>query len=225
MFAGLYRKTWDQALAGDEAALKMLNRQGAKNSLVARVRTQHKRHGWDTEKWNQQVVDDLSTHALSTADSVVLAIRKGERPRIMDTMLGKVIFPFMSFVFSAHNKILRRHYHKDGVAGVAKVIAYQAPLAFLAAAAANVAAGKQWDEDFKNGVPKSISSIGLFSMPYDLISRGRMGGSFPGFAPVNSAVSLLSGPEDVQSALQDIPGVAVMAPVNLVVGALKQGNE
>ena len=225
VFAGLYRKTWDQALAGDAAALKMLNRQGAKENLIARVRTQHKRHGWDTEKWDQKVVDDLSTHALSTADSVVLAIRKGERPRIMDTMLGKVILPFMSFVFSAHNKILRRHYHKDGVAGVAKVIAYQAPLAFLAAAAANVAAGKQWDEDFKNGVPKSISSIGLFSMPYDLISRGRMGGSFPGFAPVNSAVSLLSGPPDVQSALQDIPGVAVMAPVNLVAGALKQGNE
>lgn len=235
MFAGLYQKTLEEAFGHikadtvnkipNNAAAKKLIDQGMSPDLLGKAALAHKQHGWNMEHWNQALVDELSTHALSTADSVVLAIRKGERPRIMDTMLGKVIFPFMSFVFSAHNKILRRNFHKDGVAGVAKVMAYQAPLAFLAAAAANVAAGKQWDEDFTNGVPKSISSIGLFSMPYDLISRGRMGGSFPGFAPVNSAVQLLSGPPDVQSALQDIPGVAVALPVNILAGALKQGNE
>lgn len=228
MFAGLYQNTWEKVLSKQgkewEANYKILADQGVPDDMIERVQQQYKKHGWAMEKWKPAVSDELSTHALSSADTVVLAMRKGERPRIMDTMLGKVIFPFMSFVFSAHNKILRRNFHKDGVAGVAQVMAYQAPLAFLAASAANVAAGKAWDADYQNGVPKSISAIGLFSMPYDLIARGRMGGAFPGFVPVNNAMELLSGPQDLQSTLQAIPFAGVLAPTNLLLGALKQGD-
>lgn len=227
MFAGLYQKTWEKVLTDTKGnawgnAYDILKSQGVTDPFISLMKNEYDKHGWQMQHWNQNVVDALSTHALSTADSVVLAIRKGERPRIMDTMLGKVIFPYMSFVWSAHNKILRRHYHQDGVAGVAKVMAHQAPLAFLSAAAANVASGKPWDNDFKNGVPKSLSSIGLWTMPYDLISRGRMGGAFPGFAPVNSAVKLLSGPQDALSATQSIPYLGVFAPTNLLLGALKE---
>lgn len=229
MFAGLYQKTLEDAVNGAADAKKLLLDQGMSEEMLRKVKAKYDKYGWDMSKWvqdgfNESLVDDLSTHALSIADSVVLAIRKGERPRVMDSMLGKVVFPFMSFVWSAHNKILRRHYHRDGVAGVAMVMAYQAPMAFLSAAAANVSAGKQWDEDFKSGVPKSLSSIGLFSIPYDLIARGRMGGSFPGFAPVNNAMALIQNPEASYASVQKIPFIGVFAPANLVAGAFNQGD-
>jgi hypothetical protein len=225
MFASIYEDRLASMLKGDATARKYFTESGVNPSTIAKMAEQYSKHGMDIEKWPPNIVDEISTHALTEAESTVLAIRKGEKPRLMDSQLGKAILPFMSFVFAAHNKILRRNFHKDGVAGVAMMLAYQAPMAVLAAAAANVAKGKPWDEKIEQNIPKAMSGIGLMSMPWDLITRGRMGGAFPGFAPVNSAAHLLSGPSSLKDAQQNIPFVGVALPVNLWLGAISDMNK
>lgn len=225
MFASIYEQRLERMLKGDAEATKYFRDSGVSLNTLVRMDAQYAKHGMNIEKWPKKLVDEISTHALSEAESTVLAIRKGERPRLMDSQLGKAILPFMSFVFAAHNKILRRNFHKDGVAGVAMMLAYQAPLAVMAAAAANVAKGKPWDEKLEQNIPKAMSGIGLYSMPWDLITRGRMGGAFPGFAPVNSAASLVSGPSSLKDAQQNIPFLSVMLPVNIVLGAMEDMNK
>jgi len=219
IFAGLYQKRLEAAINGSAEARDLLIKEGLPQYVLEESGRAFKQHGWSMESWNQSLVDDLSTHALSMADTSVLALRRGERPMLMDTNVGKTIFPFMSFVFAAHNKLLRRQFNRDGTLGVAKIMMYQAPLAVVSAAAANVVGGKPWDNELGNGVPKAMSSLGLASIPWDLIYRGRMGGGFTGFAPINSAVELVSNPTDPRNVANNIPFLAVFPAVGLVLSA------
>ena len=224
IFAGLYQKRLEAAINGSAEARTLLIKEGLPEHVLEASGEAFKKHGWAMESWNQGLVDDLSTHALSMADTSVLALRRGERPMLMDTNVGKTIFPFMSFVFAAHNKLLRRQFSRDGVLGVAKIMAYQAPLAVLSAVAANVVGGKDWDADLGNGVPKAMSSLGLATIPWDLIYRGRMGGGFTGFAPINSTVELLSVPDTARGVTDTIPFLAVFPAVGLI-HSLYEGEE
>ncbi len=224
IFAGLYQKRLEAAINGSKEARDLLLKEGLPEDVLANTARDYKRYGWNMEQWNPSTLDDISTHALSMADTSVLALRRGERPMLMDTNVGKTIFPFMSFVFAAHNKLLRRQYNRDGVLGVARIMTYQAPLAVVSAAAANVASGKEWDADLGNGVPKAMSSLGLATIPWDLIYRGRMGGGFTGFAPINSTVELASIPDTPRGVVENIPFLSVFLPVNLMLSAF-EGEE
>lgn len=228
MFAGLYQNALDKAMAagrGSKEFRKFGDDFGFDADVLANVEEAYRVYGRDTRLWTPETLDQLTSNAIANADMIVTAIRKGDRPRFMESTLGKVIFPFMGFAWAAHNKILRKHYAKDGVAGVAMIMAHQAPLAFLAASAANVSAGKAWDADFTNGVPKAMSSTGLFSIPWDFINRGRMGSGYVGFTPFNNAYKLASGEGDLHSTLKLLPGTGAFLGTNLTLGALKsEGN-
>lgn len=225
IFASLYQKRLEDAIKGVGDARDVLLREGLPPEVLEQVQREFTKHGWIMDSWNPSVVDEISTHALSMADTSVLALRAGEKPILMDTTLGKVIFPFMSFVFAAHNKLLRRQFNRDGVVGVAKILLYQTPLAVLAASAANIAGGKEWDEDMGNGVPKAMSALGLASIPWDLIYRGRMGSGFAGFAPINSAMELLSGQDSIRGVSENIPFVAPLLPWNMALGVLESNED
>ncbi len=224
IFASLYQKRLEAAINGSAEARDLLIKEGLPAQVLEASGKHFKQYGWQMEQWDAGVLDELSTHALSMADTSVLALRRGERPMLMDTNVGKTIFPFMSFVFAAHNKLLRRQFNRDGVLGVAKIMTYQAPLAVLSAAAANVVGGKDWDADLGNGVPKAMSSLGLATIPWDLIYRGRMGGGFTGFAPINSTVELASIPDTPRGVVENIPFLSVFLPVNLMLSAF-EGEE
>ena len=224
IFASLYQKRLEAAINGSAEARDLLIKEGLPAQVLDASGKHFKQHGWQMEQWDAGVLDELSTHALSMADTSVLALRRGERPMLMDTNVGKTIFPFMSFVFAAHNKLLRRQFNRDGVLGVAKIMTYQAPLAVLSAAAANVVGGKDWDADLGNGVPKAMSSLGLATIPWDLIYRGRMGGGFTGFAPINSTVELLSVPDTARGVTDTIPFLTVFPAVGLI-HSLYEGEE
>lgn len=224
IFASLYQKRLEAAINGSAEARDLLIKEGLPAQVLEASGKHFKQYGWQMEQWDAGVLDELSTHALSMADTSVLALRRGERPMLMDTNVGKTIFPFMSFVFAAHNKLLRRQYNRDGVLGVAKIMTYQAPLAVLSAAAANVVGGKDWDADLGNGVPKAMSSLGLATIPWDLIYRGRMGGGFTGFAPINSTVELLSVPDTARGVTDTIPFLTVFPAVGLI-HSLYEGEE
>lgn len=224
IFASLYQKRLEAAINGSAEARDLLIKEGLPAQVLEASGKHFKQYGWQMEQWDAGVLDELSTHALSMADTSVLALRRGERPMLMDTNVGKTIFPFMSFVFAAHNKLLRRQFNRDGVLGVAKIMTYQAPLAVLSAAAANVVGGKDWDADLGNGVPKAMSSLGLATIPWDLIYRGRMGGGFTGFAPINSTVELLSVPDTARGVTDTIPFLTVFPAVGLI-HSLYEGEE
>jgi hypothetical protein len=221
IFAALYQKRLESAVQGNAKARQLLIDEGLPVDVLDAAANEFKGKGWSMETWNPNTVDNISTHALSMADTSVLALRRGERPMLMDTNVGKTIFPFMSFVFAAHNKLLRRQLNRDGVLGVAKIMLYQAPLAVLAAAAANIVGGKEWDADMGNGVPKAMSSLGLASIPLDLLYRGRMGGGFSGFAPINSAVELGSIPDTPRGVTENIPFLATFLPINVMLSAFE----
>ena len=225
IFSSLYQKRLEAAINGSIEARDLLIKEGLPPEVFEAASREFKAKGWSMETWSPTISDELSTHALSMADTSVLALRRGERPMLMDTNVGKTIFPFMSFVFAAHNKLLRRQFNRDGVLGVAKIMAYQAPLAVLAAAAANIVGGKAWDTDMGSGVPKAMSSLGLASIPWDLIYRGRMGGGFTGFAPINSTVELAKIPDSARGVVENIPFLAAFLPINVMLSAFEEEDK
>ncbi|MES8785772.1 hypothetical protein U6R20_12270, partial [Cutibacterium acnes] len=84
---------------------------------------------------------------INSMDDAVVRARLGEIPAFAEfSTLGKFLFTFRRFVAATHNKTLVNTINRDGVLGMATLMAYQYPLAFLATAANNVISGKGFDD-------------------------------------------------------------------------------
>lgn len=178
-------------------------------------------YGWDMNRWDLSVSDKLSNYALSAADNTVLSIRKGERPRVMDSSYGKVLFAYQSFVFGAHNKILRRAMRKDGVTGVATLLALQLPLATVAAMAANIVDGKDPEDNLSTNIVKSMSTLGLFGWLHSNLDRAELGSSLTSIAPINAVgkvgTKAASGTLEPIDVVKATPMLAVLPPLRMLV--------
>lgn len=187
------------------------------------------KHGLNLKDWPLKAADELLRYTNASIDHTVLAIRKGQRPALLDTQVGKVLMPYMSFVWAAHNQVMRRVYKNDGAAGVAHLMIMQAPLALIAAAAANIVKGKEWDDELQANFTKSMSSLGLASIMMDFVNRGKLGDAPTVFAPVNSAAKLaqvVSGADtSMADVVKNLPILGVTLPVRLVASTLGDNNE
>lgn len=202
-FASVVTKAFEGAAKGSASDLKFLrNKLRMSDELIDAIKTEYKAHGDNINAWNVDTRLAMEQKVLHEGDNVALQIHHGEVPDFLEYgAWGKMIFPFMRFVWGAHNKLLRGTYIRDGALGVAMVLAVQIPLAMAVAQLKQMSAGKEpFDmdkpEDVKEWVRSTVtamSGLGIFSIPMDVIlSEGRNIGSVSVFAPVTKTYGLVS---------------------------------
>lgn len=201
MYASVVTKAFEGASKGVASDIKFLQKRlRMSDELIDVVSKEYKAHGDNINAWDADARLAMEQKVLSEGDNLALQILHGEAPDFMDyTAWGKFLFPFMRFVWGAHNKILRGTYIRDGAAATAMVMAVQFPLAVMVAQLKRASAGEEpYDiddpadlKDLIRSTATAMSSLGLFSVPLDIIlSDGRNLGSVSVFAPITKTYGL-----------------------------------
>lgn len=201
MYASVITKAFAGASKGVASDIKFLQKKlRMSDELIDVVSKEYKAHGDNISAWDADARLAMEQKVLSEGDNLALQILHGEAPDFMDyTAWGKFLFPFMRFVWGAHNKILRGTYIRDGAAATAMVMAVQFPLAVMVAQLKRASAGEEpYDiddpadlKDLIRSTATAMSSLGLFSVPLDIIlSEGRNLGSVSVFAPITKTYGL-----------------------------------
>lgn len=222
MNAALLEQRVSKELAGGTS--DYLERIGMKPEQIAAFRNLYNKHGMDIRKWGANNHDAFMHYMIGAMDHTVLSIRKGQRPMLMDTQVGKIIFPYMSFVWGSHNQIMRRIGQNDGVAGMATIMLMQAPLAVTSGATANIVNGRQWDDNLHEVSLKAMGTLGLGAIAGDLLFRGELGGASTVFAVPNAVATLAKGVAtgDPSKILKSIPGIGVALPARILAGQFSE---
>lgn len=201
MYASVITRAFEGASKGVASDIKFLQKKlRMSDELIDVVSKEYKAHGDNINAWDADARLAMEQKVLSEGDNLALQILHGEAPDFMDyTAWGKFLFPFMRFVWGAHNKILRGTYIRDGAAATAMVMAVQFPLAVMVAQLKRASAGEEpYDiddpadlKDLIRSTATAMSSLGLFSVPLDIIlSEGRNLGSVSVFAPITKTYGL-----------------------------------
>lgn len=201
LYAKVITKAFEGASKGVASDIKFLQKKlRMSDELIDVVSKEYKAHGDNINAWDADARLAMEQKVLSEGDNLALQILHGEAPDFMDyTAWGKFLFPFMRFVWGAHNKILRGTYIRDGAAATAMVMAVQFPLAVMVAQLKRASAGEEpYDiddpadlKDLIRSTATAMSSLGLFSVPLDIIlSEGRNLGSVSVFAPITKTYGL-----------------------------------
>lgn len=201
MYAGVVTKTFEGAAKGTAKDIKFLkDKMRMSDDLIASITTEWNKHGDNINAWDADVRITMEQKTLHEMGNHALSIQHGETPAFLEhTSWGKMVFPFMSFVWGAHNKLLRRTYVRDGALAVAMVLAVQFPMAVVVSNIKRAASGEEpYDLDdatqrkeFIQSLLASMSGLGIFSIPMDIIlSEGRNLGSVAAFAPIGKTMAL-----------------------------------
>lgn len=206
---------------GDAKAAKYFESLNIDKEFGDAIKAQVKAHGTILERWPSDIRDRFTTVMTSATDNVALMVRNGEQPAFTQyTLIGKAIFPYMSFVWGATNKLLRRGYQRDGALGIAQMLIYQAPLSVMVAGASNVINGKDFNKDLMQKTVRTLPMLGAVSMPLDAIMGGEYKGSVTAFGAANSILKLGSeaakGNLNAATIVKNTPGVAVFTPARYI---------
>lgn len=217
MVAGCLEDLTTKFAKGDADAAKYFQSLNLDNEFLQEIKDLTNAHGTVLENWPKSTRDRFTTVMTSATDNVALMIRNGEQPAFTQySQVGKVLFPYMSFVWGATNKLLRRGYNRDGAFGLAQMFIYQAPLAAMVAGTSNVINGKDFNDNLLNKSVRTLPMLGAVSLPIDAIMNGEYKGGFTGVAPVNSMLKLseeaAKGKLTAATIVKNTPGVAVFTP-------------
>lgn len=226
MVASCYQNELEKAIKSGDFATRFETYFSKDDQLL--IQKMHRKYGMETARWDPAIRRKVMIHANDTIDNIILNIRRGERPRFLSSQTGKLIFAYQSFVFAAHNKLMRRITHDDGMLNASMFIAQQAPLAALVSGANNLLSNKPFDEDLATGMATSMSSLGLWSIIVNIMSRGEFGGFSPPIAAVDSMFvqlpqELAAG--DVSGVGKNIPFLSVFMPWRMFVSAITSENK
>lgn len=224
MMAGLVGDTVDDAIRGNDAAFESLQRFGMTPELRARARAAMDADP-DMRMWPDSLRLDMETVAHNMADALVMENRLGELPAWMQfSALGKFILPYMNFVAGTWNKILRRTYANDGLAGVAMMFAYQLPLTTLSSTVALAQGNKEI-------TPQSLSVNVLTQMPLmswlgyavNMMTQGPTN-SIAALGLVDKAysatASLVRGEPDPEQIIRATPFLGIIPGIRIMASAL-----
>ena len=204
MCAAIYEEMLEGAIkSGDFSEFAKMGNIFNKNEIRS-MQAQFKKHGMNITDWtNYRLSQKIVRYAMDMTTNTSLMLRRGERPRFLNTPWGKVAFAYQSFVWGAHNKLLRRFANEGGVAKAALFVASQLPLAILMSSVIQLLKGNDPFKDPEKmavNVGASMSSMGLFAAALDILTRGEVGGTAP---PLGVASTLYQAGVD---ALQGNPG-------------------
>jgi len=204
---------------GVKSSEEYMNSLSVPKAVQDKISKEINTHGLYTDKWDQDLSDYLTSVLIHDVDNMSLMLKRGETPALMRySTTGKILFPFFSFSAAANQKILRQSYRADGVSGVAITMAYQASLATVVAAAANVMDGKTWDEDLASRAVLISPVMGYTGYMFGMLNQGQVGNTPNVFALPNAvgALGKAISEGDAVGAMTQIPGAAISAPVVLL---------
>lgn len=172
-----------QAAKGNVKAQAALERYGIKGQVLEKLRHEVNTNGTSIDKWSSGAWEAVRPSMAKMMDESVLRARIGDMPAFAQfDPVGKFVFSFRSFILTAHNKLLVGRSEREGMIGLATLLAYQYPLAVMATALQNQLAGKKELTD-KELVAKSVAnmgSIGLLSEPVAIVTGERRSAGAPG---------------------------------------------
>ena len=226
LMAGLVGDSIDDAIKGNPKAIQQLRKFGLHDELLAKARAATAENP-DLRAWPHDIRFDMENVASNMADQLVLENRLGELPAFMEfSPIGKVIFPYLSFVAGAWNKLLLRTYHQEGAAGVAMMFAYQAPLAALATTANMALQGK--DLNAKDIVIQTLSNIPLmswFGYALNFMTQGPSNSiaSLGIVDKAHTAISgIISGDASAEQIVKAIPFLSIVPGMRMIGGAMDE---
>ena len=196
--------------------------------LVA-MQQQVQKHGTLMGNWDTTVRARSMNAITSAGDNVVMTIRHGEQPAFVEhSAIGRVLFPYMRYVFGATQKILRRNYNRGSATGIALYMSAAVPLSTLSGMLSNIIQGRDPKEDLVVRTIRALPAMGLASLLADGFIQGSVGGAAPAFAGPNNLFSIAEkakrGELTVEDVLKAVPGVNTFMPTRMLVNSLNEDD-
>ena len=194
---------------------------------IAAATAQVQKHGTVIDNWDAAVKAKMMNTLISATDNIAITIRAGEQPAFIEhSAIGRVLFPYMRYVFGANQKILRRNYKRNGVMGVALYMTAAIPLSVVAGMMSNIIQGRDPEEDLVARTVRSLPGLGVASLAADGFMQGDVGGTAPVFAGPNNLFQLVDklkrGELEVQDVIKAVPGANVLLPTRWLINSTKE---
>ena len=229
IIASAYEDMIQGAVQGNKKFAEYFKSIGMSDELMGKIRKEIDTHGMLVNKWDADVAFDTQRYMSMASDNLAMTVHAGEVPALLEqTVTGKVIFPYMRYAFAGNQKILRRVNARSGLAGVAMLLAAQAPLSAMLAATINVTNGKEWDDNLAIVAMRTATSLGYISQAIDPIASGGFTNSAVVLSPLTSTLRLGKALVNEDSSLYDVTnnvpfmGVSVL---NMAIGVAKSAQE
>ena len=229
IIASAYEDMIQGAVQGNKKFAEYFKSIGMSDELMGKIRKEIDTHGMLVNKWDADVAFDTQRYMSMASDNLAMTVHAGEVPALLEqTVTGKVIFPYMRYAFAGNQKILRRVNERSGLAGVAMLLAAQAPLSAMLAATINVTNGKEWDDNLAIIAMRTATSLGYISQAIDPIASGGFTNSAVVLSPLTSTLRLGKALVNEDSSLYDVTnnvpfmGVSVL---NMAIGVAKSAQE
>ena len=229
IIASAYEDMIQGAVQGNKKFAEYFKSIGMSDELMGKIRKEIDTHGMLVNKWDADVAFDTQRYMSMASDNLAMTVHAGEVPALLEqTVTGKVIFPYMRYAFAGNQKILRRVNERSGLAGVAMLLAAQAPLSAMLGATINVTNGKEWDDNLAIIAMRTATSLGYISQAIDPIASGGFTNSAVVLSPLTSTLRLGKALVNEDSSLYDVTnnvpfmGVSVL---NMAIGVAKSAQE
>lgn len=210
-----------------EASAKYFRSLNMSDTDIAEATAQVQRHGTVIDNWDAAVKAKMMNTLISATDNIAITIRAGEQPAFIEhSAIGRVLFPYMRYVFGANQKILRRNYRRNGVMGVALYMSAAIPLSVVSGMMSNIIQGRDPEEDLVARTIRSLPGLGVASLAADGFMQGDVGGTAPVFAGPNNLFQMVDklkrGELEVQDVLKAVPGANVFLPARWLINSTKE---
>lgn len=210
-----------------QASTKYFKSLNMSDTDIAAATAQVQKHGTVIDNWDAAVKAKMMNTLISATDNIAITIRAGEQPAFIEhSAIGRVLFPYMRYVFGANQKILRRNYRRNGVMGVALYMTAAIPLSVVAGMMSNIIQGRDPEEDLVARTVRSLPGLGVASLAADGFMQGDVGGTAPVFAGPNNLFQLVDklkrGELEVQDVLKAVPGANVLLPTRWLINSTKE---
>ena len=229
IIASAYEDMIQGAVQGNKKFAEYFKSIGMSDELMGKISKEIDTHGMLVNKWDADVAFDTQRYMSMASDNLAMTVHAGEVPALLEqTVTGKVIFPYMRYAFAGNQKILRRVNARSGLAGVAMLLAAQAPLSAMLAATINVTNGKEWDDNLAIVAMRTATSLGYISLAIDPIASGGFTNSAVVLSPLTNTLRLGKALVNEDSSLYDVTnnvpfmGVSVL---NMAIGVAKSAQE
>jgi hypothetical protein len=194
---------------------------------IVSATAQVQKHGTVIDNWDAAAKAKMMNTLISATDNIAITIRAGEQPAFIEhSAIGRVLFPYMRYVFGANQKILRRNYSRNGVMGVALYMSAAIPLSVVAGMMSNIIQGRDPEEDLVARTIRSLPGLGIASLASDGFIQGDVGGTAPVFAGPNNLFQMVDklkrGELEVQDVLKTVPGANVFLPTRWIINSTKE---
>lgn len=231
MCASLYEEAMHKAFRDNDWS--MLERAGHtfNDEDIADIFAQYSQHGLDVKAWSDPILaEKVIRNCFDVTTNTALQVRRGDRPRFLNSAWGKVCFAYQSFVWASHNKLLRRYASDYGTLNACSLIIRQLPLSALMAISVQALNGKDPFEDQQalvNSIVNSTSALGLFGYAGSFMTAG-IGGTSPVLGVANTyigGVESLVTQGDPTGLLKNLPLLGGFIPYRIAIAAMSGALE